>query len=250
MEHPISKDEFAKRINFEGYFYDLFTHADIIYQNITVKNRHTFRFFKKKEITDDIYLYPSLYFYEKKKDEPYLVKSAEDHVDIDYIFNKKGKYKLNLFGMINKKGCAQKLLFESYFQCDNDSPKQYKRFPIDEEFAVLLKKKKIFSDQFYKYYKSCDTLFENTIVKNKYTIRLYNNKKVEDISLNLNIFDDQKEDYISINNSTSIKKEKDFTDLELTFNKKGKYLLYVFIKASSSQKNHEYLVHFYFQRNE
>ena len=48
LEHPISKDEFAKRINFEGYFYDLFTHADIIYQNITVKNRHTFRFFKKR----------------------------------------------------------------------------------------------------------------------------------------------------------------------------------------------------------
>ena len=68
--------------------------------------------------------------------------------------------------------------------------------------------------------------------------------------MNLNIFDDKKEDYISINNSTSIKKEKDFTDLELIFNKKGKYLLYVFIKASSSQKNHEYLVHFYFQRNE
>lgn len=77
-----------------------------------------------------------------------MVKSAEDHVDIDYIFNKKGKYKLNLFGMINKKGCAQKLLFESYFQCDNDSPKQYKRFPIDEEFAVSLKKKKYFLTNF------------------------------------------------------------------------------------------------------
>ena len=125
------------------------------------------------------FIYTHHFIFMKKKDEPYLVKSAEDHVDIDYIFNKKGKYKLNLFGMINKKGCAQKLLFESYFQCDNDSPKQYKRFPIDEEFAVLLKKKKIFSDQFYKYYKSCDTLFENTIVKNKYTIRFITTKKLK-----------------------------------------------------------------------
>ena len=202
LEHPISKEEFSKRINIKSNFFKWFTHPDYLYQNETVKNRHTFRYFRKKEINEGFVFLPNFFHYEKnnyvKAEVPFLVKEEKDYIDFECIFNKKGKYKLSQFGKYNVKGSSDDFehFFDVYVQCQKDSPKQYDEFPIEDIFLASLKKKIYFEESFYKYFKSCDTVYENTIVKDKYTIRLYKNKDNIELSLIFYYYSEKKKNMI------------------------------------------------------
>jgi hypothetical protein len=61
----------------------------------------------------------------------------------------------------------------------------------------------------------------------------------------------KKKEYDFTQGLTSIKTEKDYMDIELTFDKKGKYMLLVnaVIRKNKKEKDTDYLFGIYFQRN-
>ena len=209
---------------------------------------------------NEIQLSPSFFHYEKnnyvKTEVPFLVKEEKDYLDFECIFNKKGKYQISQFGRNKVKGPIgdkNEFLFDVYVQCEKDSPKQYSEFPIEEIFLESLRKKINFKESFFKYFKSCDTVYENTIVKDKYTIRLYKNNDKDKIELDLILYyyNEKEEGYDFTRGLTSIKKGKDYMDIELTFDKKGKYMLLVnaVIQKNKKEKDYDYLFGIYFQRD-
>ena len=92
----LSVEEFAKRVKFYSIFYKYFTKADSVYHTIKVKNKTIIRFYKK---VDKVSMLIKIYDEnEEKTDEvKYYVKEKKDYVDLIYIFKHKGKYSTKIY---------------------------------------------------------------------------------------------------------------------------------------------------------
>ena len=206
----LSVEEFAKRIKFYSHFYDLFTKSDSLYHTINVKNKTIIRFYKKKE---KVAFLINLNDAEDNntEDVKYLLKDQKDYVDLIFIFKHKGKYSANIFandGSNSSYDAMSKYYFESEKEWGD------KKFDFSMDDYDIMDKLHLESLS----HKDFEFKANN---REKLYFKFKPDSKIYIRRVNLS-FEDE---YDNIKRVTKYYMKDNNLEVEVIFNKKGKYKL-------------------------
>ena len=220
----LSAEEFAKRVKSYSPFCTYFIKVDQKYHTIQVKNKTIIRFYKK---VDKVAFSISMDSEKKRdtKDMKYLVKDKKDYVDLIYIFKHKGKYSTRIFandGSHNTYDAIMEYKFESLEEWGN------KKFDFSIDDYDYMDKLQLESVS----HKDLEFKANN---REKLTFKFKPDSKVKIMGVNLELDDDK---YDLIKNVTKYYLKDKQLDVEVIFNKKGKYKLYLkYLDLNSKEEN-------------
>ena len=197
-----------------------------MYHTIKVKNKVIMRFYKKTKKVDF-----SISNYDKNKkytsDINYLVKQKQDYVDLIYIFKHKGKYSTEIFANEGNKntynGCAE-YNFESLEEWGN------KRFDFSIDDYDIMDKLNLESMS----HKDLEFKAKN---REKLSFKFKSDAKIKISSIDLKLEKEDKE----IKKVTKYYMGNNNLDIDVIFNKKGKYILNIYYyNLSPDKKNNSF----------
>ena len=208
----LSMKEFINRVIPKGNLYELFTKTDFVYYNIQVKNKTVLRFYKKVEKVEFL---NSFYDENKKRtdDVKCLVKQKKDYVDLIFIFKHKGKYSTQIAAKDEKSEIIAVFL-EYYFNSEEEWGDKAFDFSMDEYDLM---------DKFLLESMSHKELEFKANNKEKLSFKFKPDSKISIERVSLKSEDDNK----YLNNVTKLSKKDKDVDIEVIFNKKGKYQLII-----------------------
>ena len=223
----LSADEFKKRTRFQSYFHSLFTDVDIKYDIIKVKNKTKIRLYKK---IDKVKF--SISFYEAKNveketyDAKYLKKEKKDYVDLIFIFKHKGKYLTNIWANDGSSD-SYNLIAQYTFESENEWGDKIFDFNMDD--YDIMEKLNLESMS----HKDIEFKAKN---REKFSFKFKPNSNFSLYIISLT-FDDEKEEQENVIkyywNDLNL-------DIDVIFNKKGKYSLYLNFKDLFLNEDHSF----------
>ena len=224
MTPSISVEEFAERNKFPGYFYKMFSKTDYIYNTIQVKKKIYLRFYKKAKKCEF-----SLNFYDRSGNEVndndvnYTQKENENYVDLILIFKHRGKYKANVYA---SDGSTKTFPFIAQYIFESEEEWGNELFDFTMDDYDFMNKIGL------EYMSHKDLVFK---AKNyeKLTLKFKPDSKfaIHDADL---VFDNQHE-YLDKQIKYKITGKK--VDIDVIFNKKGKYKLTIAYYDSTLKKD-------------
>ena len=217
----ISVEEFAKRIKFSVDFYKMFSKTDYIYHTIRVKKKIYLRFYKKAKKYEF-----TLDFYDENgkdtHDVKYTQKENEEYVDLILIFEHKGKYRAEVFAKV---GSAKTFpwIAQYIFESEEEWGNELFDFTMDD-YDVMNKLG-------LEYMSHKDLTFKS---KNneKLSFKFKPDSKIAIRGIDL-IFND----YEYLYNQIKYKINDKNLDIDVIFNKKGKYKITIYYYDSSLNKD-------------
>ena len=155
----------------------------------------------------------------------YLIKEKKDYVDLIYIFKHKGKYSTGICvndGSVDIYSMAVEYNFESLEEWGN------KRFDFSFDDYDFMDKLQLESIS----HKDLEFKAKN---REKLTFKFKPNSKIKIKDVELQLDDDN---YVPIKNVTKYYTNNKNLDVEVIFNKKGKYILDIsYLNLNSKEKN-------------
>ena len=217
----ISGEEFSKRIKFSTYFYDVFTKTDFIYHTIQVNKKIYLRFYKKVNKCE----FSLDFFNESGKetnDVKYTQKETEDYVDLILIFKHKGKYRAETYVKDDSKDSfpwIAQYFFESEEEWGNEI------FDLTMDDYDIMNKLKL-------EYMSHKNLIFKAKNNEKITFKFKPDSKIAIDSVELKFGD-----YEVLENQVNCDLNDKNIDINLIFNRRGKYKLTIYYYDMSIQKD-------------
>ena len=234
MTPSLSVEEFAKRVRFHSEFYEYFTKTDSIHHTMQVKNKTIIRFYKKVEkVKFSINLFDLNH--EETKDIKYLVKDKTDYVDLIFIFKHKGKYSTMIYANDGNANIYHMVVEYNFESLEEWGDKRFDFSMDDYDIIDKLKLESLSHKNFEFTAKNIEKLFFKFKPDSKIAIR--------SIDLKLENENDR------IKNVTKYYMKDKNLDVEVIFNKKGKYKLsinYFDLNSNNGNSYYENLTYYPF----
>ena len=213
MTPTLSVEEFAKRVIFSPEFYQYFKKTDSIYHTIQVKKKYIIRLYKKIEKVGFLF-----HLYDKNEKETedikYLVKEKKDYIDLIYIFKHKGKYSTKIYANDDKSNVKDHLI-EYYFESLEEWGEKLFEFSMDEyEIMDKLKLESLSHKNFEFKAKNIEKFF----FKFKPNSGIIMDK----------VFLEFEGEFDYLENVTKYYMKDSNLEVEVIFNRKGKYRLIIY----------------------
>jgi len=215
----ISSEEFFKRVKLDPFFFDLFK-TDFIYHTIKVKNKTIIRFYKKK---DEVKFCQEFYDEKNNKtiDIKCLVNDKKNYVDLIYIFKHKGKYSVEIYANEKNKN-INNYMVTYYFESEEEWGEKIFGFSLVDMMDKL--------ECEYISHKNIEFEAEN---REKLSFKFKPDSNISVDSVNL-YFDGQ---YNKIMKVVKYYLKNKQLDIDIIFNKKGRYKIVIYFYDNSSSKN-------------
>ena len=217
----ISVEEFAERNKFSTNFYKMFSKTDYIYNTIKVKKKIYLRFYKKTkkyEFTLDFYDESG----NKIDDVKYTQKENEEYVDLILIFEHKGKYRAEVYakaGSTKTFPWIARYIFESEEEWGN------------ELFDFTMEDYDVMNKLGLEYMSHKDLTFKaKNYEKLSFKFKPDSKIAIKSIDLSFNTYE-------FLYNQIKYKINDRNLDIDVIFNKKGKYKITIYYYDSSLSKD-------------